>query len=389
MSSRPPTLSSAPEDRAGAILTVDLAALVENWRRLKRHAGARCDMGAVVKADAYGLGLAPVAQALKNAGCKTFYVAHLDEAVTLRSALGRGPRIVCMHGPAPGRSEGDFVSHEIIPVLSTPGQIKAWRKFATAADVLTESFVQIDTGMNRLGLTPAEFTAHLDDPEGFLGLHPLALMSHLACADDPAHPMNRTQRERFASALETFRGRFPDAKGSLANSAGVLLGAGWTFDFARVGIALYGSSPTLATATSPAWPLVPVVRLEARILQVRRVDASSPVGYGAGALAPDGAKLATVSMGYADGFLRSASPKAMGVIDGVRIPVIGRISMDLTTFDVSALPDSSLSPGTFIEIIGTHHTVDELARESGTVGYEILTALGQRFHRRYLPAGIA
>jgi alanine racemase len=376
-------LASSPEDRAGALLTVDLAALVENWRRLKKKAGRGCDVGAVVKADAYGLGMIPVARALKDAGCATFYVAHLDEGVTLRAALGPAPRIVGMHGPTAGRSERDFAAHRIIPVLSTPQQIRAWRAFAGANDVLMDSFVQIDTGMNRLGLTHKEFSAHLEDPDGFLGLHPLALMSHLACADTPSHPLNRTQQERFASSLTLFRLKFGDAKGSLANSAGLLLGTPWHYDFARPGIALYGSRPTIE---GPVWPAVPVVRLTARILQVHRVDAAAPVGYGATVQAPDGAKLATVSMGYADGLLRAASPGGVGVLDGFKVPIMGRISMDLTTFDVSQVPESSAVPGAFIEVIGMHHTVDDLAREAKTVGYEILTALGARYHRRYLPA---
>jgi len=378
--------SSSPEDRAGALLTIDLAALVENWRLLKKKTNPGCDVGAVVKADAYGLGMIPVAQALKAAGCNTFYVAHLDEGVTLRAALGPQPRIVGMHGPTAGRTEKDFAAHRVIPVLSTPQQIKAWRGFATATDVLVESLVQIDTGMNRLGLTAKEFAAHLDNPDGFLGLHPLALMSHLAVADLPTHPLNRTQQERFASALALFRLKFGDAKGSLANSAGILLGAPWHYDFARPGIGLYGSRPTLE---EKPWQPVPVVRLMARIIQVHRVDAAAPVGYGATVQAPDGAKLATVSMGYADGLLRATSPGGFGVLDGFKVPIMGRVSMDLTTFDVSQVPESSAIPGALIEIIGTQHTVDDLAREAKTVGYEILTALGTRFHRRYLPAPIA
>jgi alanine racemase len=376
------TFTSSPEQRAGAHLTIDLAALVENWRNLKKRAAPGCDMGAVVKADAYGLGMMEVARALKDAGCQTFYVAHLDEAFALRGAIGPHLRIVCMHGPLP-RTERDFVQHRIIPVLSTPQQIKAWCAFATSADVLMESFVQVDTGMNRLGLTAREFSALLDDPNGFLGLHPVALMSHLACADTPSHPMNRLQQERFASALSQFRVRFGDAKGSLANSAGVLLGPVWHYDFARPGIALYGSRTTVE---GPGWPAVPVVRLSAKVLQVTRVDAAAPVGYGATIQAPDGAKMATASIGYADGLLRSASPGGHGVLDGIRVPILGRISMDLCTFDVSQVPDSSAIPGAEVELVGLTHTIDDLAREAGTVGYEILTSLGTRFHRRYLPA---
>ena len=378
-------ISSRLEDRSGALLTVDLAALVENWRQLKARVGAPCDMGAVVKADAYGLGLEPVAKALKAAGCATYYVAHLDEGMALRAIFGPGgsatPRIVVMHGPNPG-TERDFAAHGLIPVLSTPGQIKAWRSFAVANDVLMDSLVQVDTGMNRLGLTAAEFAAHMTDPDGFVGLTPLALMSHLACAETPEHALNRQQQERFASALSTFRLKFADAKGSLVNSSGVFLGKAFHYDFARPGAALYGVNPTPGAPN----PMIPVVRLQAKILQVRRVDAASPVGYGATFHAPDGSKLATISMGYADGLLRSWGSSGHAFMDDLRVPVAGRISMDLTTLDVSNVPDSALVPGAMVEIIGSRQTVDGLAKESGTIGYEILTALGQRYHRRYLPA---
>lgn len=378
-----PPLTSRPEDRAGALLTVDLAALAENWRILKKKADQTCDVGAVVKADAYGLGLEPVARTLKAAGCKTFYVAHLDEGLDLRRILGPAPdaRLVVMHGPNPG-TERDFAAHRLIPVLSTPAQIKAWRGFAAANDVLMESLIQVDTGMNRLGLTEAEFRQLMDDPEGFAGLTPLALMSHLAIAETPSHPLNVQQRDRFASQLATFRLKFADVKGSLAASAGLFLGKAYHHDFVRPGVALYGVNPTPGTPN----PMIPVVRLAAKILQVRRVDAAAPVGYGATFLAPDGAKLATVSMGYADGLMRAWGAGGHAFIEDVKVPVAGRVSMDLTTFDVSNVPDSSLAPGAMIEIVGTRQTIDDLARASGTIGYEILTAFGRRYHRRYLPA---
>jgi len=375
-------LSSRPEDRAGALLTVDLAAVVENWRLLKRRAAPGCDMGAVVKADAYGLGLAPVALALKSAGCATFYVAHINEGAALRAILGNGPeRIVVMHGPNPG-TERDFAGLRLIPVLNTPAQIKGWRNFALANDVLMDSLVQVDTGMSRLGLTAGEFTVLMNDPDGFAGLTPLALMSHLACADTPVHPLNAQQRERFASALATFRLKFADAKGSLAASSGIFLSPAYHYDFARPGVALYGVNPT---PEAPS-PMIPVVRLQAKIIQVRRVDAAAPVGYGATYQAQDGAKLATVPMGYADGILRSWGAGGHAYIDGMRVPVAGRVSMDLMTFDVSNVPDSALGPGAVVDVIGTCQSVDDMARAAGTIGYEILTDLGSRYHRRYLPA---
>ncbi len=379
--------SSRPEDRAqdraGAILTVDLAALSENWRLLKRRVEPACDMGAVVKADAYGLGLEPVAKALSAAGCLTFYVAHLDEGLALRGIVdGRQDlRIIVLHGPNPG-TEPDFAAHRLIPVLSTPRQIKAWRAFAARSDLLMESLVQVDTGMNRLGLTEREFAELMADPDGLSGLTPLALMSHLACAETPDHRLNLQQRERFASMLATFRLKYADAKGSLVNSSGIFLGRGFHFDLARPGAALYGVNPTPTAAN----PMIPVVRLQAKVLQVRRVDAAAPVGYGATFLAPDGAKLATVSMGYADGLLRSWGAAGHAFIDDFKVAVAGRISMDLTTFDVSNVPDSALGPGATINIIGSRQSIDELANQAGTIGYELLAAIGRRYHRRYLPA---
>jgi alanine racemase len=383
LSSQTPTgrSFSRPEDRAGAILTIDLAAVVENWRILKKRAASGCDVGAVVKADAYGLGLEQVATALKLVGCQTFYVAHLDGAIALRSIIGPGPRIASLNGPNKG-TERDHVAFKIMPVLSTPEHVAAWRTFALKEEVLLESIVQVDTGMNRLGIGEREFAAMIADPDGFLGLHPQMFMSHLACADDAAHPMNKAQLERFRTMLGAFRTRFPDAKASFANSAGVLLGHAWHFDYARPGVALYGVNPAPANAN----PMLPVVNLKARIIQVRRVDSPGSVGYGAGAQAREGSKLATVSMGYADGYLRSLGSSGFGILDGLKVPVVGRVSMDLTTFDVSNVPESAAQPGAFIDIISHVVTVDDVARAAGTIGYEILTALGNRFHRRYLPA---
>ena len=369
---------TSPQDRAGAVLSIDLAALVENWRLLKSRCAAK-DTGAVVKADAYGTGAVQAAQALKSAGCATFYVAHIDEGIAVRAAVGIGPRVIVMHGPNP-RTEADFAAHSLIPVLNTPLQIAGWRKYTESADILSECLVHVDTGMNRLGLTAREFETHMAG-DGFNGLYPLALMSHLACAEAD-HPLNETQRGRFAAMLATFRGKFADVKGSFANSSGIFLPAAYHYDFARPGVALYGVNPTPDQRN----PMIPVVRLGAKIIQVRRVDQASAVGYGATTLAPDGAKLATVSIGYADGLPRSWGKGGCGFLEGIRCPVMGRVSMDLVIFDVSAVPDSSLQPGALMEIIGTHASVDDVATAAGTIGYEILTSLGGRYHRRYLPA---
>lgn len=370
-------------ERAGAVLTVDLAALCENWRLLKRKLRTGADCGAVVKADAYGLGAAHVAPALLGAGCETFYVAHLDEGIDLRKVLGPGPRIIVMHGANPG-FEKEIFGHGLIPVLSTPQQILSWRKFTEDADVLQETVIQVDTGMNRLGLSQQEFSDHMNDPESFQGLTPLALMSHLACAGTPAHGHNAMQLEKFFSALSMFRTKFPDAKGSLTNSSGIFLGDPWHFDLARPGAALYGVAPQENVAN----PMLPVVRLQARILQIRRVDSTETVGYGATFRAADGAKLATVSIGYADGLHRALSNAGSARLDDISVPIAGIVSMDLLSFDVSNVPESVAVPGAMIDIISNAHTVDDLAREAGTIGYEVLTSLGQRYARRYLPANV-
>jgi len=376
---------SAPTspERAGAVLTIDLAALCNNWRTVNKKLRHGCDCGAVVKANAYGLGAEPVAQALVGAGCETFYVAHLDEGIALRQHLGLSPRVIVMHGVRPGL-EKELFADSLIPVLSTPEQIHSWRTFAQDADVLQETIVQVDTGMNRLGLSHQEFADHMSDPHGFQGLKPLALMSHLACAAKPSHPLNQTQLERFGRALSAFRKRFPDAKGTLTNSSGIFLGDAWHYDMARPGAALYGIAPQ----TEGPNPMLPVVRLLAPILQVRRVDSSETVGYGATFRATDGAKLATVSIGYADGFHRSLSNAGTARLDDIPVPVVGVVSMDLLTFDISNVPESNAVPGAMIEILSGSHTVDDLAKESGTIGYEILTSLGQRYARRYLPSKI-
>jgi alanine racemase len=383
---RPPAfpINSRPEDRAGAVLTIDLAAVVENWRILKKRARPGCDVGAVVKADAYGLGLEQVANALKLAGCATFYVAHLDGAIALRQIVGSGPRIANLNGPNRG-TERDHAAHRIMPVLSTREHIAAWQTYAMKEEILLESIVQVDTGMNRLGLGQTEFDALIADADGFLGLHPQMLMSHLASADEPGHVMNKAQLERFRAMLGAFRARFPDAKASLANSSGVFLGHDWHFDYARPGAALYGVNPVPGQPN----PMLPVVNLKARIIQVRRVDTPGHVGYGAAAQVREGAKLATVSMGYADGYLRSLGASGVAVLDGIKVPVMGRVSMDLITFDVTNVPDSATQPGNFVDIISHAVTIDDVARAAGTIGYEILTSLGHRFHRRYLSPPVA
>ncbi len=355
-------LAGQTDDDAAAILTVDLGAIVANYRMLAaRAAPAIC--AAVVKADAYGLGVAEVAPALARAGCEHFFVAHAAEGVALRRVLGAGAAIHVLHGPLPG-TEPIFTREALVPVLNSAAQAAGWQ--AGGGGMAT---LQVDTGMARLGV-PAQELA------GLPALDLCSVMSHLACADDPAHPANAAQRAAFAA----LRARWPGVPASLAASSGIFLGPAYHFDMVRPGASLYGGAPQAG-----ANPMRPVVRLQARVIQVRDIPQGAAVGYGESWRAGVPSRIATIACGYADGYRRSASNHGAAWLDGVRLPVVGRVSMDSITLDATALPPGRLSPGTLVELIGPHWTIDDVAATAGTIGYEVLTSLGQRFRRRYAP----
>jgi alanine racemase len=363
---------SGSASRAGAVLEIDLAAIAANWRLLRAHAApARC--AAVVKADAYGLGADKVAPALAAAGCRRFFVATLDEGIALRSVLGPGFEIAVLNGPFAG-AVAEFVAHDLVPVLNDPGQIALWRQTAARGAAM----LHLDTGMARLGLSPREFAAC---GEALQALPWRGFLSHLACADDPAQPLNEAQRRRFLAA----RAVLPGPPASLAASSGIFLGSSFHFDFVRPGAALYGVNPQ---PQSPN-PMRPVVRLKGRVLQLREIDEGDSVGYGAAWMAPAPARLATVAIGYADGWPRafgqygSGGRRGAGRLGGVSIPLVGRISMDLMVFDVTAVDPALARPGAFITLLDEEYGVDAAAAAAGTIGYEILTALGRRYHRIY------
>ncbi|MFC3678276.1 alanine racemase [Ferrovibrio xuzhouensis] len=371
-----------------ATLTIDLDALVANWRRLGALAPA-AECAAVVKADAYGLGAARVGPALFAAGCRRFFVAHSGEALALRAALpaSTGAIIHVLHGPGPG-GEDDLAAAGIVPVLSTPGQIAAWQAAARRAGRALPAALHIDTGMNRLGLTAAEADQVTADASRLDGIALEFVMTHLACADEPEHPLNTQQRDRFAA----WRQRFPGLKGSLANSAGIFLGPDFHHDLLRPGIALYGSNP-LGPAAGPrgdAAKMAQVVHLQGKILQVRSVDSGMTVGYGAGYIVEKPSRIATIAIGYADGFTRSLSSRGFAVIRGrqghMRVPIAGRVSMDLITLDVSAVPDGDCRPGDAVDLIGGGVDIDAQAATAGTIAYELLTQLGRRYRRIYTGA---
>ncbi|GJE27887.1 Alanine racemase, catabolic [Methylobacterium organophilum] len=362
--------------RSGGILTIDLAALAANYRSLAALA-APATCGAVVKADAYGLGIARIAPALAAAGCRDFFVAHLDEGLELRALLGLGPRIVVLHGAAPG-SEADCVAGDLVPVLNDPAQRAGWQALARRLGRRLPAILQVDTGMTRFGFSAPELAALAADPAAREGIDLQALMSHLACADDPGNGANEAQRAAFAQA----RRLFPGVPGSLAASSGICLGAGFHADLVRPGAALYGLAPQPGRPN----PMRPVVRLQARVMQLRDVPAGVAVGYGHTQATRRETRLATVAIGYADGFLRSASGRGEAWHGAIRLPVVGRVSMDSVVLDVSEVPRDAIAVGSLVDVIGPRRDVDAVARAAGTIGYEVLTRLGHRFHRLYTDA---
>lgn len=369
-------MSGTTAQAAGALLTIDLAAIVDNWRQLKARLG-RADCAAVLKADAYGLGGAPVGAALAAAGCRQFFVAHLDEAIALKAQLPADATVSVLHGPTPG-SEPEFVVHGVRPVLNGRAQIDGWRRLAHRLDRELGAIVQVDTGMARLGLSDAELRGVAADPQALAGVRVELVMSHLACADEPNHPANAAQLERFVAA----RRLLPAAPASFANSAGIFLGPEFHFDLARPGAALYGLAPVAGAPN----PMRPVLRLEGRVIQLREIAAGTPVGYGHAWRSERPARIATVSVGYADGWLRSLGSRGRAWFGDTELPIVGRVSMDTITLDASALPDGALQPGHLVELIGPRQGVDAVAASAGTIGYEILTGLGLRYRRRYLGA---
>lgn len=373
-SDAPDAARSAPVPAgAGAVLSIDLDAVRANWRLLAdRAAPATC--AAVVKADAYGLGAAPIARALFDAGCRTFFVAQIDEAVALRAIVPDAATVAVLNGLSPG-TETAFAAHGIVPVLNHLGEIDAWSAAARDQGIKLPAFVHIDTGMNRLGLGPDELARLAADHRRLDGIEIRAYMSHLIASDEADTPLTDVQHARFVDAL----GRLPRARASLANSSGIFRGSHLHFDLVRPGAALYGVNPTPETAN----PMRPVIRLAARVLQVRNVDSPMTVGYGATHAVGRPGKVATIAVGYADGYMRSLSGRGHAVAAGVAVPIIGRVSMDLITIDITDAGDDAVQPGDLVDLIGPHRTVDDVARDAGTIGYEVLTSLGHRYRRVY------
>lgn len=354
-----------------SLLTVDLAALAANWRALAARA-APAECAGIVKADGYGLGAGPVARALYKTGCRTFFVARLSEGVALRDFAADDARICVLDGLMPGEEE-IYARRNLTPVLNDPGQMARWQAAARRRGDSLDAFVHFDTGMSRLGLTPAETRKLIANPTALAGLKLVAVMSHLVSSEEPDDPLNPGQLGLFRA----IRAAFPDAKASFANSSGVFLGADYWFDQIRPGCAIYGVNPTPKQPN----PMACVARLQARILQIREIDRPQTVGYGATWQASRPTRVATIACGYADGWLRSLSGRGRASIRGQTVPFIGRVSMDLVALDVSGVP--AAQPGEMVELMGPQISVDSVADMAGTNGYEVLTRLGARIARSY------
>jgi alanine racemase len=355
-----------------ACLTVRLGAIAANYREFQRRAGAGIAAG-VVKADAYGLGMAPIARTLAENGCDTFFVARVSEGVALRPVAPKA-RIFVLDG-ASADSVPALVENNLTPVLNSLADIAAWSAAARALRTTLDAAIHVDTGMNRLGLPAYELGVLSAEKEARLKNIRIALvMSHLARSDDPSNLMNKLQLDRFKAALAML----PPSPASLSSSGGALLGKDYVFDMLRPGIGLYGGNPHKSGAN----PFAVAAVMTGRILQLRRVDSGETVGYGATFRVEREGMLATVGLGYADGVMRAIGNKGSGAIGGVRVPVAGRVSMDLTTFDVTDAPAPQI--GGDVEIFGDTISLEEFAGWAGTANYEIITRIGSRVPRRYV-----
>jgi len=359
------------------ILTIDLAAIQSNWLYVADALRMGSECAAAVKADAYGVGAIEVVKALYAVGCKSFYVVTLHEAIELRNALPKDISIYVLGG-IPVGMKAIFIDQNLIPVLYTRAAVDEWLSFCELHQRAFPCVLKINTGMTRLGLDNAELDQLLRVAVNTPLLNPVLLMSHLACADEPEHPLNGEQLQRFSSAVAKTKVIFPGIKASLANSSGTFLGDAYHFDMVRIGAALYGINPQAAFPN----PLKSVINLKLPVLQIRLAERPEFVGYGATAAIAGGTRLAVVAGGYADGVHRSLGLAPKGQIDGVDVKAIGRLSMDSFVFDISHIdgdPD-------YIEVINNELSVDGLIRSHNTLGYEVLTSLGRRYRRHYMSA---
>jgi alanine racemase len=382
LTTAPPKYSVGIALDMGSCLTIDLGGIAANWRALDRRV-LPVECAAVVKSDAYGCGLEPVTRTLAGVGCRTFFVADLAEARQVR-AFAPEAVVYVLNGLLPG-TPPKYADIYARPVIGSLVELAEWDTFCNARDWHGGAALHVDTGMNRLGINPQEAAALAARVQA--ERHGITLlMSHLACADMPEHPLNDRQIRLFREVRSYFRG----IPASLANSSGIFLDDSTHCDLVRPGLALYGANPTPYRAN----PMQPVVRLIARIVQIRTVARGEAIGYGAAWTAPRIARVAIVAAGYADGYARAngaidGTAGAEALIAGERCRVVGRVSMDLLAVDITALPEHAAHRGDLVTLIGDDITIDEIAANAGLIPYEVLTGLGRRHARQHVGAPVA
>lgn len=372
--------------KAGAELQINITAVAENWlaaRNLLANQNNEGICAAVLKADSYGLGADKISPALYQAGCRDFFVAYLFEGVKLRQILGKEPRIFAIHGNFAGE-EKYFDEYDIVPVLNTLSQIRTWREYNAKAGKNLPCALHFDTGMTRLGFTAEDREILFSDTDILKSLNVTLVMSHLSDGGDCGKKGGKSSRQlALFKKIKTNICKILDYKPlfSLSASAGMLIGGEYMFDLIRPGACLYGFFPD---EPSDKISLKNVVSLNARVLQVQNTTVGQTVGYGSSYTFTKNGKVLTAALGYADGYFRSLGNKGCAWLSGCKLPVIGRVSMDLTTFDASDVPDEVLAAADMIEIIGEHITLNEVAERAGTIPYEIITDLGGRYRRSYI-----
>ena len=359
--------------KANSFLVIDVDAIVSNYQTLRsKLTNAHC--AATLKANAYGLGIKKIAPALDKAGCPTFFVATLDEAVELRKILtSKRKSILVLNGFLTGTGS-IFKQYNITPVLNNLCQLEKWVDFNTTLKERQKAALHLDTGMNRLGLDNTDLRRLMNNPQILIKANIYMLLSHLACSDEPKNPMNKNQLLEFNSWIK----HLPSMTASFANSGGIYLGEKFHFDLVRPGLALYGSVPGHLQND-----LKNCISLYGRVLQLREVDKGQLIGYGGTYKLPKKARIATIGVGYADGYQRVLSGSSTVFHRGFPLPLVGRISMDSITVDISSLPDNNLKEGDFVELLGKHFTIDQAASLAQTVPYEMITGLGRRHYRYY------
>lgn len=358
---------------ASGYLTIDLAALARNYEKLSGEV-APARAAAVVKADAYGLGAGQIGARLYAQGCRHFFVAQFVEAVRLRPHLADNAQIFVLNGLQPGNEPG-CAQQGIVPVINSLEQWQRWSEMAEALGRRLPAVLQFDTGMSRLGLPPEERARLAEALRAGDRVDVLFIMSHLASADEVESEQNSSQLTEMACIAR----EFPGFDLCFANSGGIFLGGDYHGVLARPGIALYGGAPTAGVAN----PMEPVVQLDVAVVQTRTVPAGARVGYSGTHVAAGETRLATIAAGYADGLPRSLSGRGAVYCDGVRLPIVGRVSMDSITIDITGLPADRLTLGSLVEVLGPNQTLEDIARDAGTISYEILTGLGDRYERQY------